>query len=131
MTYEGMRLSEVLTKARDYIAQPGHYLKGARHENGPRVCAIGAIERVLGHSWYGYGFEDPEASRRAPHYEDRGEPGKEILNSCAEALFPKIVQWNNYDWAFVAVNNGGEQEDIVKVFDCAIEKARQEELVEA
>jgi hypothetical protein len=120
--YNGKTELEILIEARDYISKPGNFVSGRRHcPDSGAVCAIGAIERALGYSWYGQ--EGWSA------YEFFGEPGSAVLNSCARELFPESS--GTFDHAFVSVNNYNGQEAIVKVFDCAIEKTKAKELVEA
>lgn len=101
---------DILTEARNYIAQLGKWKKNTfGRVNGP-VCAIGSLRHVI---------------TGDPHKED-GEAEK-VLTGLLNKCVPKKFQKHSWKVTIIDFNDAKKttQEDVVRVFDRAIRAAKK------
>lgn len=125
--------TQILQYARNYIADPEHYIAGIR-QAGVRVCALGALERA-----YGLDAESAVDHRRGIPDEmaDDGNMAIRLLANASRELFPgshldpiggltAITERQSYrDIVRVArTNNELGHAATVKMFDRAAEMSR-------
>lgn len=108
--FESPSLSQIISAARDYIADPEHFVEGWRH-NGKRVCAIGAFQKVVG-----YHRDDFDCTPGESH--PLWEAFHSKMTKAAVQLYPKSeAAWPMYPYVYV--NNHLGHAAILSVFDLA------------